>query len=217
MNDFPVLMINLLINVCFFLLLYHPQVSYSLYYSIFNADFNLAFGHPSTDKCSTCEAFKLKVRNPDLTREERLTMTTNFIIHRRKARRFYDMLNDVSDDSITLCFDVMENKPLPHTSVGEAYYARQLYLYVLGIVRHKGKGAKQGKDDIFFYTWLECENRKNGNMISSALLNCISRLTQEMANMAQLKLFSDATVAQNRNYSFVGMLSTVKKGIEIET
>ena len=49
----------------------HRQASYSLYYSIFIYDFNLAFGHPAKDICSTCVKHRIAINNPDSSPEEK--------------------------------------------------------------------------------------------------------------------------------------------------
>ena len=124
----------------------HRQVSYSLYRSIFNFDFNLGFGRPSTDKCSTCEQFKCRVKDTSLSDDDRQVMAAHFILHRRRARKFYDILNDVSDDDVTLCFDVMENLVLPKTAIGQAYYSRQLHVCICcSASSWKGNGPDTGR------------------------------------------------------------------------
>ena len=112
---------------------------------------------------------------------------------------------------MTLVFDMMENQPLPKSDIGEAYYARQLHLYVFGVVRHRGSGGQQGKEDILFYTWLECQNRKNSNMIVSALKHCLDRLYTEIRNSNELRLFSDSAFGQNKNWNMVSMLGSMRK------
>lgn len=47
----------------------HHQVSYSLYWSIFVYDFNLAFGHPAKDVCSSCVKFCMAINDPDFRTE----------------------------------------------------------------------------------------------------------------------------------------------------
>lgn len=130
----------------------HDAVSYSLYYSVFRYSFNLAFGHPATDACSTCAKFHLTVKNPSLPEEEKRTASASFILHRRRARVFYDLLGQSDNAALTVCFDMMQNLVLPKTPIGQAYYSRQLYMYIFGGVVHAGKGSKQSKDDIHLYT-----------------------------------------------------------------
>ncbi|KAL2098322.1 hypothetical protein ACEWY4_007529 [Coilia grayii] len=151
----------------------HDLVSYSLYYSVFRHSFNLVFGHPATDACSSCAKFQFRVKDPSLGEDEKRRETAMYILHRRRARVFYDMLGKVEHDAVTVCFGMMQNLVLPRTPIGQAYYSRQLYMYVFGVVLHHGKGSRQATDDVHLYTWMEHENTKGSNMTASALDNCL--------------------------------------------
>ncbi|XP_041348539.1 uncharacterized protein LOC121368074 [Gigantopelta aegis] len=135
----------------------HKQVSYALYWSMFVYDFNLAFGHPAKDICSTCVKFRMQIKNPELSEEEKREQITLFMFHRRRARSFYNIMNDVGN-SLTMYFDIMENLVLPKSLIGQTYYSRQLYLYVFGVVRHHGRGEAQGTEDIDLFVWMEHQN-----------------------------------------------------------
>ncbi|XP_041355618.1 uncharacterized protein LOC121373208 [Gigantopelta aegis] len=69
----------------------HEQVSYTLYWSVFVYDFNLAFGHPAKDICSTCVKFRMQIKNPELSEEEKREQITLFMFHRRRAHSFYNI------------------------------------------------------------------------------------------------------------------------------
>ena len=64
---------------------------------------------------------------------------------------------------------MMQNMVLPKSPIGQTYYSRQLYQYVFGVVHHRGRGQNQRKEGIHLYTWLENENKKDSNMVASAL------------------------------------------------
>ncbi|GFN88878.1 hypothetical protein PoB_001538400 [Plakobranchus ocellatus] len=115
-----------------------------------------------------------------------------FILHRRQARKFYDLMNQNVDNSVTICFDVMENLVLPKTRIGAAYYSRQLYLYVFGVVRHRGPNIPQTKDDVIFNIWLESQAHKDSNTIASALKHAFSHFSGELQHAQVLRLFSDS-------------------------
>lgn len=68
----------------------HP-VSYSLYWSLFVYDFNLAFGHPAKDVCSPCVKFRMALKDCDLTAEEKRNTILKYVLHKRRARQFYDV------------------------------------------------------------------------------------------------------------------------------
>ena len=117
----------------------HEQVTYGLYYSVFVYNFNLSFGNPAKDVCGTCMRYKMRLRDKELTDDERKESVAHFIVHRRFANQFYRELNN-TENATTLCFDMMENLVLPKTSIGQAFYSRQLYLYVFCVVNHRGEG-----------------------------------------------------------------------------
>ncbi|XP_061746904.1 uncharacterized protein LOC133545391 isoform X2 [Nerophis ophidion] len=189
----------------------HQQCSYALYYSVFCYDFNLWFGHPAKDVCSECVKLKLRLKDPELTETEKREELIEFLLHRRRARSFYDIMNSVGD-TFTVCFDIMENLVLPKTPIGQAYYSRQLYMYVFGVVRHREAGMSQGKDDINLYVWMEHENGKGSNMVASALNHYFSTVVHQAISQVQhLRLFSDSSYGQNKNISVLTMLLSLKK------
>ena len=186
-------------------------VGYHYYYGVFINHFNLTFGYPATDTCSTCQTYKLAMKNQDITDNQKKLKTALFILHRRKARKFYSLLNDIHPNEITICFDMMENLVLPKLLIGEAYYSRQLYFYVLGVVIHKGDKS-QSVNDIYFFTWMECENRKDSNMICSAIEHLLKNVLKDKCfNASSLRLFSDACYGQNKNINMTCMLLALRK------
>ncbi|RUS70483.1 hypothetical protein EGW08_021756 [Elysia chlorotica] len=192
------------------------QTSYALYYSVFKYDFNLGFGHPATDVCSTCVSLKNRFRNLNVPQAEKAIAAAEFFVHRRRARAFYDLLNDVNNASVTVCFDIMENLVLPKSPIGQTYYSRQLYMYVMGIVRHHGKASSQGKDDVSLYVWCEWDNRKDSNMVASALHHFLTtKMVEPLLTFPSLRLFSDACPGQNRNSTMLGMLFALSKKINV--
>ena len=192
----------------------HADVSYSLYYSVFRTKFNLGFGHPLTDACADCMNYRISTKDPNLTEEEKRTKAASFILHRRRARAFYDLLGNIEEDTITVCFDMMQNLVLPKTPIGQAYYSRQLYLYVFGVVVHHGKDSHQTKDDIHLYTWMEQQNKKDSNLIASALdhfFRCVVNGQVQKSNT--LRLFSDSCFGQNKNMNVLAMLFALRKTV----
>ena len=187
------------------------QVTYALYYSVFMYDFNLAFGHPAVDICSTCLKSKFQLKNPSITDQAKQELSAMYILHRRRARRFYECLNNVQD-SFTVCFDIMENLVLPKCPIGQSFYSRQLYMYVFCIVHHRGYNQPQGKDDIHLYVWMENQNTKDSNMVASALNHYfVNVATDEILTHRELRLFSDSCFGQNKNINVLSMLFALKK------
>lgn len=191
----------------------HNDISYSLYYNVFRTEFNLGFGHPAKDCCATCMSSKLRVKDPNLSEDEKKAEIVSLMLHRRRAHVFYTLLNSV-EDSVTISFDIMQNLPLPKSPIGQTYYSRQLYMYVFGVVMHHGKGSKQAPGDCHLYVWLENENRKDSNMTASALDHCLrANFVNEIRQSGHVRLFSDSCYGQNKNATMVGMLSSLRSTI----
>ncbi|CAM1328338.1 Uncharacterised protein g9739 [Pycnogonum litorale] len=190
------------------------EVTYSLYWSVFVYDFNLAFGHPSTDVCSMCVKYKMAVRSLELTDDEKKEKLLLYNLHRRKARQFYNLLNDVVDDTVTICFDIMENLVLPKSPIGQTYYSRQMYYYVFGVIRHYGQGKPQPKEDIHLYTWLEHQNAKDSNTVASALNHYFDSVILPILHGRKepliVRLFSDSCYGQNKNINVLSMLFALR-------
>ncbi|XP_048020943.1 uncharacterized protein LOC125266040 [Megalobrama amblycephala] len=191
----------------------HRDISYSLYYNVFCTSFNLGFGHPAKDCCATCMSSRLRMKDPHLTEEERKAEIVSVMLHRRRARVFYTLLNAV-EDTVTVCFDMMQNLSLPKSPIGQTYYSRQLYMYVFGVVVHHGERSLQALSDCHLYVWLENQNRKDSNMTASALDHCLrTSLAEDVQQAGHLRLFSDSCYGQNKNSTMVGMLSSLRSTI----
>ena len=112
------------------------QISYALYYSIFMYDFNLGFGHPSKDVCSTCIKFRLRLKDPETSDEEKRKESALFMLHRRKGRRFYDLLNAVGE-SFTVSFDktwCCQSHPLGRLTIQDSCTSMFLVLFTIVVV-----------------------------------------------------------------------------------
>ena len=172
----------------------HLQISYSLYYSVFQYDFNLGFVHPATDICSTCVHHRFRMKDPDSTDEEKRQDVMHLMLHRRRSRMFYVLMNLI-EDSVTVCFDVMENLVLP------------------GVVNHHGRGEPQKKEDVTLYVWMEHQNRKDSDMILSALWHFFNHgaMPGLLRDKKKLRLFSDSCYGQNKNINLLSMLFALRK------
>ena len=104
---------------------------------------------------------------------------------------------------------MMQNVVLLKSSVGQAYYSRQLYMYLFGVVVHRESQSQQ-KDDIHLYIWQENENKKDSHMIASALMNCLQhQLHGPLRQASTLRLFSDSCYGPNKNMNVISMLQSL--------
>ncbi len=165
---------------------------------VFNSYFKLAFRRPKTDICSACEEYEIAIAAEQ--GEEKKKLERAYELHKRRAKRFTQLLSEARNDKRTLAvtFDLMQNQPLPRVAVTEAYYKRQLWLYTLGIVIDR-KNSKQ--KDAKLYTWMEHESGKGSNEICSALNHFLQTIKKRAVagRYKRLALFCDSCPGQNKN------------------
>ncbi|KAK5648380.1 hypothetical protein RI129_003272 [Pyrocoelia pectoralis] len=184
--------------------------SLSKFKKVFYTDFNLGFGNPHTDTCSTCKKFKVSIKNTkDIA--EKGDLRTQYRLHKLRAKKFYDTMKTESADTIKIVFDMQQNQPLPKLSVGEVFFSRQVWLYNLTIMIHK---RKQEKKYIFHYVWLETESGRGANEVASCVRHFLDHMEENFENLLGFKpekklklvLFSDACASQNKNVIVMGAL-----------
>lgn len=120
--------------------------SYKQFHHIFVTEYNIAFGMPRTDLCSTCVKYEAQIKAKENSEEATLQLK----LHRLRAKQFYALHKQEmkTQGTVTVAFDLQQNLPLPRTNIGEAFYRRQLWLYNFGIVF---TGQKQ-TSKMCFYT-----------------------------------------------------------------
>lgn len=79
------------------------QVKRTFFWQIFSTRFNLGFGHPVTDACSTCIQLTLKIKSEtDAAKKSQLMAEKQ--IHKLRAKAFFQLVQE-KKDLITFCFD----------------------------------------------------------------------------------------------------------------
>lgn len=176
--------------------------SYGTFSYIMKSNFNLGFGNPRVDVCSTCTEYESR-----LAVKKDPVLKTEYKLHRHRAKRFYQELGKRKSDPSVLCiiFDMQQNQPLPKCNISEAYYKRQLWVYNLTFVIHK---KKQGRKNIFIYSWLESERGKGSNEVCSALNDLLHRLRFRIRRYqyTKLHLYADSCAGQNKNLSMLASI-----------
>lgn len=183
----------------------HPHlkdvVKYNFYYHYFKENFGYSFGRPQVDVCSKCESLSVKMKDPGLSENAKRNVAAELMIHKRRAKMFYSTLKTASenqdDDTVALCFDYMQNLPLPLIPVQEVFYMRQLWVNVFCIHDLKSNKAK-------LYLYHEGEANKCPDEVCSFLLHY---LQNEVPNTVKtLFLFSDGAAGQNKNHTTLRFL-----------
>lgn len=176
-------------------------VTRGLFRLVFNTSFNIGFGSPRQDVCSTCLQLSetLKIEKDPATR---VSIMTQARVHKLRAAAFFNYLKEDRDDLITLSFDCEKNLPLPKIPDQATYYARQLYIYNFTVVIGSSS-QKLNKDNVHAYTWTENESSKGSNEICSSLFHCLNNIDLSGKNV--VRMVADGCGGQNKNMMVIGM------------
>lgn len=169
---------------------------------IFNRSYNLGFGSPRVDVCSTCLSLEEKIKACK-NEAEKINLIITKRVHRLRYKMFYKLLKENKDDLLILSFDCQKNQPLPKLPDQSTYYSRQLYLNNFCVVKGNSK-TKLTKDNVTSYVWTENEFGKGSNVIASCLFDSLN--STDMTPYTVVRLISDGCGGQNKNSILLGML-----------
>lgn len=178
----------------------HVKQHYFRY--IFNRSYNLGFGSPRVDVCSTCLSLQEKIKACK-NEPEKANLMVLKRVHRLKYKKFYTLLKENRDDLLILSFDCQKNQPLPKLPDQSAYYCRQLYLNNFCIVKGHSK-SKLTLDNVTSFVWTENEFSKGSNVIASCLFHSLKSI--DMTPYTVVRLISDGCGGQNKNTILLSML-----------
>ncbi|RVE49656.1 hypothetical protein evm_005713 [Chilo suppressalis] len=177
-----------------------PLVKNSYFRSIFNNYYNIGFGSPKTDVCSTCLELKEKIKL-ESDPQKKNELITQKRVHMLRANAFFEKLREESDGLKIISFDCQKNLPLPKLPDQSTYYSRQLYFYNFTMVEGSST-LPFSKERIFSYVCIENEHNKDSNLVSSAVYH---RLTEtDKTNIDTIRLIADGCGGQNKNCILVG-------------
>lgn len=191
----------------------NTRASYECYRTVFNTKFNISFGYPRKDTCSTCDhhTSELKVLNQnsasnDLNDNEKneIVIKINKLnldqkLHLLRANTFYQRKKDArkkaksSVEYEALCLDYQRNLPIPNITTNDVYYKRQLSYYTFNI--HQLSNGKS-----VWYGYSEDTAKKGCNEVVSFLHDYITNHLDN--NVKHLLLFCDSCAGQNKNFTF---------------
>lgn len=187
-------------------------MSYETYRQIFNKDFNISFGYPRSDTCSSCDQFlallkllQSKLRGTEVTDEmkksieaEISTKTAENNLHKSKAEVFYQRKKLARKQAIKqvdfecIAMDFQKNLPMPNLSTNDVYYKRQLTLHSFNIHVLSTNSAT-------FYCYPETIGGKGSNDVASLLHYFI--FVQLSSKVRHLRIFCDSCGGQNKNFT----------------
>lgn len=176
------------------------KLTYEYYNRIFRENFSLHFGRPAVDTCCYCEELDLKINSPTLNDVAKRVAMSEKVVHKTRAKKFYSKLDEAKtrsqndEEFLGLCFDYMQNVPLPMVPVQELFYLRQLTVSVFGI-----HNLKTGKNVIYLYH--EGQARKGPDEVCTFVMKYLEEYVD--TGIKKLMLFCDNCGGQNKNNCFV--------------
>lgn len=193
------------------------KISYETYRNIFNNDFNIAFGYPRTDTCSTCDQFKVKLdalqleikapndlQHESLLKKDILKLSTEKKLHLLKAQTFYTRkrlarIYSTNSSHITesICIDYGKNLSVPNIQTNDVYYRRQLTVNAFNI--HVLNSKKS-----IFYLYPETEGKKGSDDVCSLVHHFIYNFMTKTTK--HLRIFCDSCSGQNKNFTMFRFL-----------
>ena len=180
------------------------RVKQTFFRNIFGTQYNIGFGSPRTDCCSTCIAVTEKINVA--TGQEKQNLMAKKRIRSLRAKAFYTKLNECRDDMITFAFDCQKNLVLPKVPYQSTYYSRQLYLYNFTMVRCIAD-QKLNMSNVFSYVWREDQAPKNSSVIASAVHHRLQNTDfNDDVTVTTVRLVADGCGGQNKNETMLGMV-----------
>lgn len=177
------------------------QVKKTFFRNIITREYNLGFGTPVTDACSTCISLQEAVkRETDVNKKNELMIEMR--VHKLKAKAFFNILKEEPPGVVQFSFDCQRNLVTPKLPDQIAYYSRQLYTYNCTVVQGSSK-SKLTNDRVTLFTWMEHEYKKSSNEISSAVWHCLTEV--DLTHCSTVRLCADGCGGQNRNSAMITM------------
>lgn len=179
------------------------KVKESYFRSYFNRNYNIGFGTPKTDVCSTCLRVKeeLKIERNEKKRND---IMTQHRVHKLKAKAFFQLLKGIKKNREVFSIDCQKNLSLPKLPDQAAYFSQQYNFYNFSIVRGSSN-EKLDKTNVWAYVWTDLDLPKNSSVISSALFNALSCFAFG-DSIEEILIFADGCSGQNKNITMIGML-----------
>nr|CAI5856593.1 unnamed protein product [Callosobruchus analis] len=167
---------------------------------IFSTEFNLSFGEPRSDTCSSCDG-----RKGD---EEHIQNYNEAFSLQRIDREYAKSNNGVC----YLIMDLQQTLPLPRLTTSKAFYLRQMWMCNLGI----HSITKQGETANFF-TWTEDVAHCGSSEVCSCLLTMLEYTSNKIFHdnaISHLILWTDSCASQNKNFMIICLYQyLILKGI----
>lgn len=177
------------------------KVKSSYFRTVFNKNFNLGFGTPRTDVCSTCLELDEQLKTTTDQKQKQLIIMKKRV-HKLRAKAFYSLTKEKDNKLLIISFDCQKNLPLPKLPDQSTYYSRQIYLFNLTVVKGPS-GDRLIPETVTSYCWTENNHQKGSNEIASCVFDTLQSL--DMSAFNTVRLVCDGCGGQNKNSTMVAM------------
>ncbi|KAL2086584.1 hypothetical protein ACEWY4_017643 [Coilia grayii] len=179
----------------------------SLYRTVFDNEFNLAFHTPKKDACKYCEWYQR------LEDSEKTNHKDEYDAHQlRKTQAREQKENDKNkakehESYKAVTFDLEQVLTTPWSNVSSLYYSRKLSTYNLTVY-------ELGSKDVECYMWHEGEGCRGSSEISTCVYKYLKELSPHVKHVV---LYSDTCGGQNRNAAFSTMCLHAVSSLPLST
>ena len=155
---------------------------------------HLKLDKPRSDTCKTCDIYKIKIQEPDLSQIEKRKLAITQDLHLLKAERGYKLPQEIKADSgadtMVICLDLQAALTTPKITTGVSFYMRKSVTLNFGIHDYKtGKG--------YMFVWDEVTAKRGAAEISSCIYKFVTTIVPP--TVKKLYIFSDNCPGQNKN------------------
>lgn len=191
-------------------------VGLTTFRDIFNGNFNISFGYPRKDTCSSCDILKseISVLEDKVTKvvddESKAALKQELInkekekkVHLARSEKFYTIKRNCRKESRkneefeAVTVDYQKNLPTPNITTSDVYYRRQLNFISFNI--HILSDSTS-----VFYTYDESVARKGADDVCSMLKHFFEAILSP--KVKHLVIFCDSCAGQNKNFTVMRFL-----------
>lgn len=192
------------------------KMQYESFRCIFENDFNISFGYPRKDTCSTCDTLKAELSvlsDQSVSCEDEAIKMKALLdlkvklrekeLHLRKSERFYQLKRSSRKQSMksnnmeSITMDFLKNLPTPNITTNDVYYKRQLNFITFNV--HKLSDSHS-----VFYTYDESVAKKGADDVCSMMYHFFKNVLP--VQVRHLAIFCDSCAGQNKNYTVFRLL-----------
>lgn len=161
------------------------KIKQKTYSKIFVSKFNLSFGNPRSDTCSTCDA-----GGSNEEHKENYLAGFQALKHDRERVKH-------SSNMVYVTIDMQQTMPLPKVTTSKAFYLRQMWFYNFGI-----HTITKTIEKASFCTWTEDIANRGSAETCSSLLRYIE-VDESIKDKNHLIIWSDSCAGQNKNFHMI--------------